>query len=89
MNKEDLIARLLTRGNPHPSNVGVPVEWVDLIDELDRDLVALARDYEISQVKVKFGGLRFYAQPPVASATAVHTAFQDRVARAEREAGYL
>ena len=89
MNREDLIVRLLTRGNPHPSNVGVPVKWVDLIDELDRDLVALAPDYEISQVKVKFGGLRFYAQPPADSATAVNTAFQERVARAEREAGHL
>lgn len=35
--------------------------WYPIIIELDRDLAALDPDYELHQVKEKFGGLRFYA----------------------------
>ncbi len=35
--------------------------WYPVIIELDRDLAALDPDYELHQVKEKFGGLRFYA----------------------------
>ncbi len=34
--------------------------WWPLIAELDRDLRALDPDYKVSQVKEKFGTLRFY-----------------------------
>lgn len=35
--------------------------WYSIIIELDRDLAALDPEYELHQVKEKFGGLRFYA----------------------------
>lgn len=35
--------------------------WDDLIDELERHLTYLSPDYEVHQVKEKFGGLRYYA----------------------------
>jgi hypothetical protein len=34
--------------------------WYPLIVGLDADIAALAPDYELHQVKEKFGGLRFY-----------------------------
>ena len=35
--------------------------WADLIIELDRHLRYISPDYEVFQVKEKFGGLRYYA----------------------------
>lgn len=37
--------------------------WGTLIAELETRLKALSPDYAISQVKEKFGGLRYYATP--------------------------
>lgn len=37
--------------------------WGPLIAELETQLKALSPDYTISQVKEKFGGLRYYATP--------------------------
>ena len=34
--------------------------WWDLVIETHRAIVAIAPDYEISQIKEKFGGLRYY-----------------------------
>lgn len=34
--------------------------WVDLIDKLIEDLIALGWNKHIDQIKEKFGGLRFY-----------------------------
>lgn len=34
--------------------------WRPLITKLDEDLAGIAPDYEIFQVKEKFGGLRYY-----------------------------
>jgi len=38
--------------------------WWPIIAKLDRDIAALAPDYEIHQVKEKFGGLRYYVGLP-------------------------
>jgi len=38
--------------------------WWPIIARLDRDIAALAPDYEIHQVKEKFGGLRYYVGLP-------------------------
>jgi hypothetical protein len=35
--------------------------WCDIIDQLDRDITEIDPDYSITQVKEKFGTLRFYA----------------------------
>ncbi len=37
--------------------------WGQLIAELEANLTALSPNYKISQVKEKFGGLRYYANP--------------------------
>lgn len=37
--------------------------WASLIAELEAKLKALSPDYTVSQVKEKFGGLRYYANP--------------------------
>lgn len=37
--------------------------WGTLIAELETKLKRLSPDYTISQVKEKFGGLRYYANP--------------------------
>lgn len=41
--------------------------WIQLILDLDRKLRYLSPDYTISQIKEKFGGLRYYATyvPPI------------------------
>jgi hypothetical protein len=58
---------------------GLPCGWGGLIDRLFSDLVALGwNDGTVLQVKVKFGGLRFY----VASADVL---VQQRIDEAEEE----
>lgn len=37
-----------------------PPEWEELIVQLDKDLAAIDPDYQVQQVKEKFGGLRYY-----------------------------
>ena len=34
--------------------------WQALIEQLHADLLAIAPDYQIAQIKEKFGGLRYY-----------------------------
>lgn len=34
--------------------------WWPIIAQLDRDIAAVAPNYEVHQIKEKFGGLRFY-----------------------------
>ena len=34
--------------------------WLPIVEELDRQLAEIAPDYEIHQIKEKFGGLRYY-----------------------------
>lgn len=45
-------------------NISFPDGWVELLAQLDADLSDLAPDYTMSQVKVKFGGLRYYFGAP-------------------------
>ncbi|WP_202972656.1 hypothetical protein [Tsukamurella tyrosinosolvens] len=37
--------------------------WYSIIVDLDRDLGAIDPDYQLVQVKEKFGGLRYYVEP--------------------------
>ncbi len=37
-----------------------PPEWEELIVQLDKDLAVIDPDYQVQQVKEKFGGLRYY-----------------------------
>lgn len=61
---EELRARLIAERGTHPSNIGYYPEWIPIIDQLDRDIAALMPDYTLTQVKDKFGGLRYYCELP-------------------------
>lgn len=52
--------------------------WVDILDRLARDLVALGWDRRVFQIKEKFGALRFYIG-------GAHKSLHDRVTVAEIE----
>jgi len=63
---EDLVARhsrLFLSGRPHDSYL--PPGWVGIVDQLCADIAALLNDSEaqtfrVTQIKEKFGALRFY-----------------------------
>jgi hypothetical protein len=42
--------------------ISVPSGWVALVDELHAKLVKIDPNYRVSQVKEKFGELRFYVE---------------------------
>lgn len=42
----------------------VPATWYPRLVQLDAELAEVVPDYTLQQVKVKFGGLRFYAEYP-------------------------
>lgn len=58
--------------------------WYPIIVELDRDLAALDPDYELYQVKEKFGGLRYYARTHNPDH---REAFKERITQAEQQCG--
>ena len=43
--------------------IGVDEGWYLIVADCDRDLTAINPDYQILQIKEKFGGLRFYIKP--------------------------
>lgn len=43
-----------------PVNYMVGPGWVPLVEELNKQLSSICPDYKITQIKEKFGGLRFY-----------------------------
>jgi hypothetical protein len=57
---ETLEARLRARSPHGQLSLECGPGWADIIDRLDQVLSAIAPDYQILQVKEKFGGLRFY-----------------------------
>jgi hypothetical protein len=48
-------------------SIGNPIipEWCDIIDETLEACVAADPDFEINQIKIKFGGIRFYVETQV------------------------
>lgn len=46
----------------YPGMIYPPFGWVELVLNLDAELSHVVPDYEIAQVKEKFGGLRFYIE---------------------------
>lgn len=63
MTYEELEAILAPRfAEGWPAIVGIPDSWVDLVNDLHNELVKLDPDYKINQIKVKFGGLRYYIE---------------------------
>ena len=56
---------LLFRGRPPAVPGHLPAGWFELVDQLCSDLVSVlgpsgCADFEVLQIKEKFGGLRFY-----------------------------
>ena len=43
--------------------IGVDEGWYLIVADCDRDLTAINPDYQILQIKEKFGGLRYYIKP--------------------------
>lgn len=43
---------------------GVGEGWQPIIEKLDKDLIDLLGDYDLWQIKEKFGGLRYYISAP-------------------------
>ena len=46
---------------------GVPFTWANIIDAFMRELAIAAPKFKIHQIKLKFGGLRFYVDLKVRS----------------------
>lgn len=59
---EDRAQALLDRYDiaPPPCGAYIPDGWFSLVERLIVDLIALGWDRNCQQIKVKFGGLRFY-----------------------------
>jgi len=43
--------------------IGIDEGWYLIVADCDRDLAAINPDYQILQIKEKFGGLRYYIKP--------------------------
>jgi hypothetical protein len=61
-NKTDPLGRIKSRAR-YPGMVSPPTGWTQLIIQLDEALAEIVPDYQILQVKEKFGGLRYYVGP--------------------------
>lgn len=63
--------------------IGCDAGWYPLITALDAGLAAIAPDYELNQVKEKYGTLRYYAEPP-SSDESLRSAFDELIGAAEK-----
>ena len=86
---EDQAQALLDKYNIKTPRSGayIPPGWFPLIERLIVDLTALGWDLDCQQIKVKFGGLRFYTgsgDPALPEST--RDAIRDRIQAAEVEA---
>ena len=79
MTREEVIAKhpMLAECSFYP-----PPGWLPLIDKLCTDLTATGYAGEVSQVKEKFGALRFYS-------SAVEPKYLDLICEAERESAKI
>lgn len=48
-------------------SIGTPIipEWLDILDEILELCTQLDEDFEIHQIKLKFGGIRFYVHSEI------------------------
>lgn len=86
---EDRAQALLDRYNiaPPPCGAYIPDGWFPLIERLIVDLIALGWDRDCQQIKVKFGGLRFYiGSGDAAMLESIHDKIRARITAAEDEA---
>jgi len=59
---EELRSMLEAHAVSH-TNVEIPPGWRDLVAECHKQLLQIYPEYKLSQVKEKFGGLRYYVGP--------------------------
>jgi hypothetical protein len=58
------VAKLVDKFVPNSyKSIDVDEGWYQLVIDCDRELTVIDPDYQIAQVKQKFGGLRYYFQP--------------------------
>lgn len=75
---EDLNGRTVPGGY-----VGFPDGWFNIVYKLHRQLVFIDPEYRVTQVKEKFGGLRFYADTVFGSDDVRYSIFYDLISAAE------
>ena len=84
---DKLLERLRPRWNtPFPVCLDINQGWVPLVNDLVDDLEKIDPNFNVSQVKEKFGTLRFYAG---CSSDAVSTQFFQRIGKAEKQSGEI
>lgn len=57
--------------------IGVSKGWYPLVTEVDQRLAQIMPDYEINQVKEKFGSLRYYWEPGIEPFERLHAKPED------------
>lgn len=78
------LARLMVRfAEGWPPILEVSAGWYSLLADLDRSLATIAPDYVVTQIKSKFGSLRFYAEPSE-DPYEYNEEFQEAIGAAER-----
>lgn len=66
-------------------SIDVFPELADQLAELDRQVEALAPGYNISQIKIKFGGLRYYYSLPEGTSREVSLKVRELVGAVEEQ----
>lgn len=64
-NTDTMIQVLESFGSDRLPSLDIGAGWIPLIVPLHHKILSLVNQYEIYQIKEKFGGLRFYADPIV------------------------
>lgn len=85
--REALKRRIDARTRPGWDGLSVGPGWYEIVDTLDREIADIVPDYEVHQIKEKFGGLRYYYGVPGGMYDAAKTEALAKVeARAEAKA---
>lgn len=83
METDKLLEDLSERARLH-AGYFLPDGWKEIVASCHKDLIELAPTYAVYQVKEKFGGLRFYADPPENFSDEGRQRFRDRIREAEK-----
>ena len=81
--QQEIEQRIKSKITTTLKGIDVDLGWFPLIDQLDKDLTAIDPNYEIHQVKEKFGGLRYYAQASSGLTDKLYQKFRATITEAE------
>ncbi len=59
-------------------NNTIPIGWIEMLDELFSKLIEAGWDRKVTQIKEKFGELRFYFYPNVPGLDIIVKTFEDK-----------